>query len=344
MHNLMRILDANANRAREAMRVMEEYARFILNDRSLSTELKTLRHECRAAIDESTFPPGLFEANRDTPNDVGTQITTASEQHRYQPADVIIAAGKRLTEALRVLEEYGKLHDPDFSKKIEQLRYRAYTIEQQIHKRLSTSTAQQWSLCVILTESLCRLPWTEVLNAAINNGADCIQLREKEIDDRELIKRAEHVVSRCHEKGVTVIINDRPDIALLIGADGVHLGQNDMTIEQARRIAGRSLIVGISTSNIDEANTAWQDSADYCGVGSMFPTQTKRKPETAGPVYLQQYVQTIPIPHLAIGGITPENLPELIAAGVGGIAVCATVCQSNDPAITVRQLRTTLKM
>ncbi len=335
-----RILDANANRAREALRIMEDYARFIADDRELAAQLKSIRHELRSALDR--LPPGWLEANRDAPGDVGRTTKTESEGRRESIAAVVVAAGKRLGEALRSLEEYLKSIDAPAAAAIEAQRYRAYDAEQQLQRRLGTVTCPQWRLCVLITESLCTLPWIEVLEAAIAGGADCIQLREKNLEDGKLLGRATVVVDRCRAAGIASIINDRADVALLTGATGVHLGQTDLPVGHVRRLAGRQLIVGVSTSHLAQAEAAARGGADYCGVGPMFHTTTKDKPQLAGPAYLQQYIERVPLPHLAIGGITRTNVRQLVAVGCRGVAVSSYVCASDDPCDAVRKLREAL--
>ncbi|TVQ50797.1 MAG: thiamine phosphate synthase, partial [Phycisphaerales bacterium] len=182
-----RMIDANANRAREALRVMEDIARFALNDESISRELKQLRHDLRDAL--RMLPDGVLHANRDTPHDVGTSITTDAEMMRAGMGDLAAAAGKRLTEALRVIEETSKLLPTVPADRIEQLRYAAYELDQRLLAALATGRARQWAICVLLTESLCRRPWREVVQACVEAGADCLQIREKDMDGQELLNR-----------------------------------------------------------------------------------------------------------------------------------------------------------
>lgn len=338
MSGVLRILDANANRAREALRVMEDAARFILDDKDLAGQLKQLRHDLAEAL--ATIGP--LDGWRDTPGDVGTELTTGREKDRAGAADVALAAGKRLSEALRALEEYGKtLGDAagGFAPAIEQLRYRGYALEQQLNTALGSGVAKQWKLCVLISESLCPdRDWRRVAQAVIEGGADCIQLREKELEAGELLGRTRELVSMCRPKGVTVIINDRPDIALLGGADGVHLGQTDLPCVEARKLVRRQLIIGVSTSNLDQARQALADGADYCGAGPMFPTTTKHKPVIAGPAYLKDYLTWNRLPHLAIGGINTENLGELTGIGCRGIAVSSAVCCADSPKAVTSEL------
>lgn len=340
MPDVHRILDANANRAREALRVMEDAARFLLDRADLSGACKAMRHDLATAVDHV---PGL-EAARDTPGDVGTALTAAREATRSSVADVVTAAGKRLGEALRTLEEFAKLLPPGacgLAPALKQLRYRGYDLEQQFHLALASTRPRQWKLCVLLTQRLCtHHPWEAVLDASLDAGADCIQVREKEMDAGPLLAHCNAVVARCRPRGVSVIVNDRPDIALLCGADGVHLGQSDLPCREVRKLVGRQLLIGVSTASLDHARAALDDGADYLGLGPMFPTTTKHKDTIVGPDYLRQFLAAFPhVPHLAIAGITPDNVAQLREAGARGLAVSSAVCSSPDPRRAAMTLR-----
>ncbi len=338
-----RMIDANANRAREALRVMEDVARFALDDSGLTADLKSLRHDLRAALER--LPPGWLEAGRDTPGDVGTAITAEREHARAGVADVAIAAGKRLSEALRVIEEVGKITlDPSLARAVEALRYRSYELDRRLNQAVRSGQAQQWRVCVLLTESLCRHPWRDVVEAALAGGADCIQLREKDLPGRALIERAAWIIERARPAGSAVIVNDRLDVALASGADGVHVGQEDLSVAQVRAVCGRALLVGVSTHDRKEAEAAVRAGADYCGVGAMFASPLKPQRPPSGPDYLRWFIATYPaVPHLAIGGITPENLEPLLSAGVRGVAVSTAVCAAEDPGRVVAELTSAIE-
>jgi thiamine-phosphate pyrophosphorylase len=340
MPAIARLLDANVNRAREALRVIEDLARFALDEPDVSGEAKQLRHELRTAIDSLDAPPGWLEFNRDTPGDVGTAFTTSSEMRRESLHDIAVAAGKRLGEAFRVLEEAGKVIDPAFAATIKSLRYRAYDLESRLLLRLGAGRTQQWSLCLLLTQSLCLLPWRDVLRQAMEGGADCIQVREKSMDGGCLADHVLEVVAITRPRGVSVIVNDCADVAVAAGADGVHLGQRDLSVRDVRRVAGRALLVGVSTHNAQEAAAAVAAGADYCGVGAMFPTALKADREPAGPSLVAAFVSRHPeTPHLAIGGIAPDNVAEVVAAGARGIAVSSAICGAPDPRSAAATLR-----
>jgi len=342
MHDALRIIDANANRAREALRVMEDAARFALDDAALSREIKTLRHGLREALEPVA---DRLADHRDTPGDVGTQISTPTEMSRDTLPGVAQAAGKRLSEALRSIEEYAKLLDERgrVAPAVERLRYAGYTLEQRLNAALRPARPASWRVCLLLTETLCtHHPWPAVLEQALAAGVDCVQVREKDLPTRDLERRVSEVMRLVGEqqddRARAVIVNDRADVAAACGADGVHLGQGDMSAAGARRAFGRSLTVGVSTSCLAEAKRAKADGADYCGVGPMFATTTKHKDHIVGPSYARAYADWAGLPGLAIGGITAGNASEVAATGVTGMAVSSAVCSAAEPGAAARAL------
>jgi thiamine-phosphate pyrophosphorylase len=349
MTSTHRIIDANANRAREALRVMEDVARFALDDQSLCRSLKELRHDLRAALDALPGGAGLSIASRDTEGDVGTGVSTPSEHSRAGLREVALAASHRLTESLRSIEECtktlptGAIHP---ASTFESLRYLAYDLEKRLISALGAGRENftGWRLCVLLTESLCvHHDWRTVARLSLEAGADCVQLREKNLSDRELLSRAKELVELAEPYAASVVINNRPDIALLAGATGVHVGQDDLPIAEIRALAGDDLLVGASTSTIEEAHAAAAAGADSCGVGPMFPTSTKHKDSISGPTYLLEYLTCdAPLPPpLAIGGITPDNLGKLVTAAGGkhfGVAVSSCVCSAREPDTVVKAI------
>lgn len=335
--SVLRLLDANANRAREALRVVEDYARFALDDGELSGQLKQVRHDLAEATRGFVCEAIL---HRDTPGDVGTVNTTESEGRREDLADVVTAAGKRLGEALRAIEEYLKTESHVAAARVEALRYRFYELEHRLAFTLRPAGRfEHVRLYVLITESLCRRPWLEAAEAAILGGADCLQLREKTLDGGELLRRARQMTELCRRHGVLSVINDCPDIALLSGADGVHVGQDDLPAREVRKLLGRGKIVGVSTHRIEQAKQAVLDGADYLGVGPFFRSETKPRDFVAGPTYARQVVESVRIPAVAIAGITAGNVDEVLATGIRAVAVTSAVLCAAD----VRAAATGLK-
>jgi len=334
---VLRLLDANANRAREGLRVVEDYARFVVDDRELSAALKELRHAFATVL-----KPTLAEAilHRDTPGDVGTGIKTQTEQRREDVADVVTAAGKRIGEALRAIEEYLKIVSPADGSRVEQLRYRFYDIEQRIARTLCPANRfADVRLYVLITERCCRRPWLEAAEEALIGGADCLQLREKDLESGELLRRAVRLVELCHRHGKLCIINDRPDIALLSDAAGIHVGQDDLPAVEVRKLIGRGKILGVSTHRIEQARRAVSDGADYIGIGPIFPSATKPRDFVAGLGYAREIAATLSVPAVAIAGITAENVDQVIDAGIKVVAVTAAVLDCDDPRAAAANLK-----
>jgi thiamine-phosphate pyrophosphorylase len=336
-----RLLDANANRAREALRVLEDYTRFILNDAFLSRELKELRHALTQAL--GLLPARLLLESRDTPGDVGTAISTEQEWQRPTLHAVLQANAKRLQEALRCLEEYGKMVETAFAEQIEKIRYESYTLERALMKTArAAERLANVQLYVLVTDALCRCSLAGTVREAALGGAQMIQLREKDLDDRTLLARARDLRQLTQSAGVLFIVNDRPDIALLAQADGVHLGQDDLPVRAARSVLGPDALIGVSTHTLEQVRQAVLDGADYIGVGPTFPSATKQFDQLAGLEFVRQALAETSLPAFAIGGIQPDNIAELRAAGARRIAVSHAVCAAADPRAAAQLLRQAL--
>ena len=334
---IYRIIDANSNRAREALRVMEDYARFVLDDPAGSEAVKVFRHDLAACL--RRLPAEELPAARDVGGDVGTVISTEAERQRDGVRDVFVAAAKRLPEALRTLEEYGKTFDTRFATEVEALRYRSYELEQRLMLRADRAARMaRVRLYVIVTESLCRGDWLEVTSRAIDGGADCVQLREKGLQDGDLLARARSMAAVCRKRGVLFIVNDRPDLAVLSNADGVHLGQTDMRARDARRIIGPARLIGLSTHTPEQLREAITDTPDYIAVGPMFASTTKPQDHVPGPDLLALALRETQIPIVPIGGIDAACAASLRAAGAHCVCVCSAVIGATDPANAARAL------
>lgn len=334
---ILRILDANLNRAREGLRVVEEFARFVLEDASLSEALKQLRHELVAAI-----PKGIattLHAHRDSRRDVGREIANPSDAQRGSAGDVAQASAARVAEALRSIEEYAKPLDAVFAARVEPLRYRMYELQRRLSATMSARKKfGDIGVYVIITAELCARDWFETATLAVEGGAGAIQLREKGLCDGELLHRARRLSSLCHERGTIFLVNDRPDIALLSHADGVHVGQDDLSVADVRRMVPASMIVGLSTHTREQIDRAITDAPDYIAVGPMFPTATKPQEHVAGPATLAYAQSRTSMPLVAIGGITPENASQVLAVAPCALCVCAAVVVAEDPEESTKQL------
>jgi thiamine-phosphate pyrophosphorylase len=337
-----RILDAAANRAREALRVLEDYCRFVLDDALLSRELKELRHSLVDAL--ADLPARTLFAARETLQDVGTRLHTQQEQTRHSLAAVVRANWKRLQEALRTLEEYGKLWGPELGRAMEAIRYRSYTVEKawavgaDARQRLADAR-----LYLLVTGASCTASPEWTIRQALSGGVQIIQLREKGLPERALLDRARQVRQLTHEAGMLFIVNDRPDIAKLAGADGVHLGQEDLPVKESRRLLGPDALIGVSTHTLEQVKQAVLDGASYLGVGPTFPSSTKTFDRLAGLEFVRRATAETSLPIFALGGITLDNLPSVLAASARRVAVSSAICRSEDPRSVAAQFRTQLE-
>jgi thiamine-phosphate pyrophosphorylase len=334
---VLRIIDAAANRAGEGLRAVEDFVRFVLDDRHLTGLAKQLRHDLTAVLIRISLADRM--AARDTPGDVGTDVSTVAESDRPDTAAVVAAAFQRLQQALRSLEEFTKLLDPGVAAELESLRYRAYTLERAVittGDSLDRLAASQ--LYVLLDgrsslEELARLAET-----LVEAGVQVLQFRDKRLSDRQLLACVRRLREITASTATLLIVNDRPDLAALVRADGVHVGQDELGVKDVRRIVGPRMLVGVSTHSVTQARQAVVDGANYIGVGPTFPSATKTFPELAGLALLREVAAEIRLPAFAIGGIGPENLTEVITSGIRRVAVSGAIVSAANPAAAARKM------
>jgi thiamine-phosphate pyrophosphorylase len=333
----LRIIDAAANRAREGLRVLEDYARFALDDAHLTRQLKECRHALREAL--GIFPAEALLRSRETQADVGTTISTPAEIARANPAEVVQAACKRTQEALRSLEEFGKLLSTAAATRLERLRYQLYTLEKGLAlAEFNRRELADRRLYLLATDALCPRGLGPAVRGALAGGATIVQLREKEMPDRRLVELGRRVRAWTRETDALFIINDRADLALATDADGVHVGQDELSVKEARAIVGPRRLVGVSTHSVEQARQAVLDGADYLGVGPVFPSVTKAFDSLAGLELVREVASEISLPWFAIGGINAENVSAVLEAGATRIAVSHAILSAEDPASVTRVL------
>lgn len=332
-----RILDANLNRCTEGLRVTEEHLRFVCEDAHLSSICKELRHDLASCM--QAIPASALHAARDVSGDVGTHITTDSEERRGDIKSVVTANLKRVAQSLRSLEEYTKLLAPQLAAELEALRYRSYTLERSISLLYASQQRLDSAYLYVLIdgrESLDAFEQTATL--LLHNDVDVLQLRDKRLSDRELLERAQTLRRLTRDAARLFVMNDRIDLALASGADGVHLGQDDLSVGMARRILGPDVLIGVSTHAIEQAREAVLDGANYIGCGPTFPSQTKSFEAFPGLDYLRQVAAEIALPAFAIGGIDCDNITDVCETGFSRVAASNTILSSPDPGKTATTL------
>ncbi|NEQ50711.1 MAG: thiamine phosphate synthase [Leptolyngbya sp. SIO3F4] len=319
---LYRILDANLDRAREGLRIVEEWCRFGLNDALLTEEIKYLRQTL------GSWHSDEFRQSRDTPGDPGTVLSHPQEEQRDTIQTVVQVNCCRVQEALRVLEEYGKLHSGEMANNAKQMRYQLYTLES---KLLGHQIRQQLAKAHTYLVTSPHEQLLAIVEKALQGGIDIVQYREKSADDEIRLEMASKMKTLCHQYKALFIVNDRVDIAAAVGADGVHLGQHDLPMAAARQILGPLPIVGRSTTSPTEMQRAIDEGADYIGVGPVHATPTKPGKAAAGYEYVRYAVANAPMPWFAIGGIDLTNIAAVRDAGAPAVAIVRAIMQADNP-------------
>ncbi|MDR2356345.1 MAG: thiamine phosphate synthase [Clostridiales Family XIII bacterium] len=182
-------------------------------------------------------------------------------------------------------------------------------------------------------------PLAPLVAAAVAGGVTMVQLREKELNTRDFLEAAHAMRALTRRLCVPLVINDRVDIALAVGADGVHLGGADMPVETARERAGGRLFIGATVRSVSAARAAREAGADYLGVGAMFPTGTKSDTITIGPAALRAIKEAADLPVVGIGGVNARNAASVIAAGADGVAVVSAILSQADALAAARAVR-----
>jgi thiamine-phosphate pyrophosphorylase len=348
-HQPLRMIDANLNRSSEGLRVLEDVARFLLNDAELSQRLRTLRHDL--ARETKSLNVRLL-SHRDSAHDVGhpyfipprkrkLNMETTSPQGLL---DLVTANAKRVEESLRVVEELAKLPELNSmlnSASFEQTRFALYTLERDLISRISrrNKIGRMHGLYVILDRQfLAGRDELDIAGQIIEGGARVIQLRDKQSKKGELLPVAQKLKELCSQAGVLFIINDYLDLAMAVDADGLHIGQEDLPLPVVRRQLPIDKIVGCSVTTVSQATKAQNEGVDYIAVGSIFPTTTKKEVTVVGVDMLKEVKRIVYTPLVAIGGINQNNIGKVAAAGADAAAVISAVLGEKDVRGAVQKL------
>jgi len=329
-----RIVDANINRVTEGLRVAEDVCRYAWNNRGLCTRIRDIRHRACRIVERK-----LYIRSRDVAADIlapglGCRgVGTSREAKHLAQANL-----KRAQEGLRVLEEIFATENEDTARGFEELRYAVYLVEQEVLSRGGRLLGK--GLYVILNAES---PQFEHLARAASSthGVCAVQLRCKTLSDRLFLQKARMLGEIVSESPALFIVNDRVDVAFASGADGVHLGQDDLDPALARKVLGPEALVGVSTHNATQVASACSQGVDYIGFGPVFDPFSKENHEPVCGIHaLREAVRLSGVPVVAIGGICPERLPGLRAAGCHAIAALGAIERAGDPQDEIRRLAT----
>jgi thiamine-phosphate pyrophosphorylase len=342
---LARAFDAVANRAAEAVRVIEDVFRFVHDDRLLAAETRQIRHDLAAAVHEvdRSIAGGLRLA-RDVGGDVGTDLPVAGSLRRETAADVLSASAARAGQALRSLSELVVLLQPGPAgeaapARFDGLRYRLYAVAGaaarlgQARERLDGI-----DLCVLVATGEDEDAFLRLVEGLYEAGVRFLQLRDPVVTAAVLYRRARVAVAAARRRGGLLVVNDRPDVALAAGADGAHVGQTDLPTEAARQVLGPTRLLGRTVHSPEELRQAVAAGPDYLGVGPCFGSPTKRSLRPADRGLLEALATATALPTFAIGGVTLDRIGELAAMGFSRIAVASAVTAADDPAAAAAAL------
>lgn len=341
---ILRILDANRNRALEALRVVEEHARFFLAHDELARRTKDIRHKVHLALEEVKD----LALHRDVASDPLRPDAPAVVQGggpratRATSEDVAAANLGRAKEALRALEEYAKPSFAGAAAALERARYEVYALEKDLLQR--TRARDSFApLYVLLETREGRPPLLAMARAALEGGARLFQWREKRLHDLARFEQGRELAALVRGEGGTLIVNDRADVAAAIGAHGVHVGQEDLPADAARKALPPGGLVGSSAHSLPELLRSLGQGVDYMGVGTVFASPTKPELGTKGLAVIEELAPRCPVPLYAIGGVTAKNAASAIAAGASGVAVSSAVLDGVVIAHAVRELDEVVK-
>lgn len=341
---MFRLIDSNINRVCEGLRVIEDILRFKYNSVDLSKKLKKLRHMVRSNY--YGFDEDLLNS-RDVLNDVGPIMTKELTLIQSKTVLSLICRNfKRIQEGLRSLEEITKNFEViNGSGKIEGIRYATYNLEKEIVGYL---TRREFTLpplygITYLKDSVGRSN-LEIVEEMIAAGIKIIQYREKDLSLKEKYTECLEIRKLTKVAGVTFIINDHIDIALLVDSDGVHIGQDDIPIKDVRSILGFNKIIGLSTHSPEQAKKAVEDGADYIGVGPIYFTKTKKNIcSPVGLKYLNWVNKNIDIPYVTIGGIKEHNLHEVLQNGAKSVAIVSDITSNSNMEDKISRINNIIK-
>jgi len=323
---IYQIIDANLDRAREGLRVLEDWARFSLGKENYVIKIKNFRQ----ILGKNHLE--VYKKSRNHIEDQCKGLSHEEQRNRKTPEKIISSNSARVQEALRVIEEFSRLHNNELSKIASEIRYEIYTLEVDLldfntHKK-SEKIIRDNGLYAITDQQSDVL---EKIEAILIGGVKIIQHRFKTGTDKNRLEEAIKIKNLCKKYNALFIVNDRVDIALASDADGIHLGQNDLNLKTARKLLGNSKIIGISANNEIDISTSIKDGCDYIGIGPVFKTSTKKDKEPLGLEKIKFLTKDIKIPWFAIGGINKNNISYLKNNGFSKFAIVSELMNSEDP-------------
>ena len=323
---VFQIIDANLDRAREGLRVLEDWARFGLGGNDFVAKIKNYRQ----ILGKNHLE--VYKQSRNYIEDQFKGLTHQEQNNRKNPEQIICSNAGRVQEALRVIEEFSRLHNHKLSKIASEIRYEIYSLEidlLNLSNRKSLEEILKENDLYVITDQKENL--LKIIEDILISGVKIIQHRFKKGTDKDNLEEAIQIKNLCKKYNSLFIINDRVDIALASDADGIHLGQDDLDLKTARKLLGYSKIIGISANNKIDISTAIKGGCNYIGIGPIFETVTKKGKKPMGIEKIKTLTKDLNIPWFAIGGVTKNNISYLKRNGFKKVALVSQLMNSEDP-------------
>ncbi|KGF96640.1 Thiamin-phosphate pyrophosphorylase [Prochlorococcus marinus str. MIT 9201] len=323
---IYQIIDANLDRAREGLRVLEDWSRFGLGKDKYVKRFKNFRQ----ILGKNHLE--VYKQSRNHVEDKCKGLTHKEQINRKTAEQIISSNSGRVQEALRVIEEFSRLHNHELSKIASEIRYEIYTIEIDLLNLSQCKKSEQIlkeNDLYVITDQKDNL--LEIIEEILIAGVRIIQHRFKTGTDKDHLQKAIQIKNLCKRYDSLFIVNDRIDIALASNADGIHLGQDDFDLKTARKLLGYSKIIGISANNEIDISNAIKQGCNYIGIGPIFETTTKKDKKPIGIEKIKTLTKDLNIPWFAIGGIKLNNISYLKKNGVKKVALVSQLMNSKDP-------------
>jgi len=323
---IFQIIDANLDRAREGLRVLEDWARFGLGEEKYVEKIKNFRQIL------GKYHLEVYKQSRNHNEDKCKGLTHKEQINRKTSEQIISSNSGRVQEALRVIEEFTRLNNNELSKIASEIRYEIYTIEidlLSLSKRKNSEEILKENDLYVITDQKDNL--LKIIEEILIAGVRIIQHRFKTGTDKDHLLEAIEIKNLCEKYSSLFIVNDRIDIALASNADGIHLGQDDLDLKTARKLVGHSKIIGVSANNEIDISNALKEGCDYLGIGPVFETATKKNKKPIGIERIKKLTKDLKIPWFAIGGIKTNNISYLKSNGFKKVALISQLMNSEDP-------------
>ncbi len=336
MDKRVRIIDANFNRTREGLRVIEDGIRFYLENEEIFKKIKDFRHKFIKEVIKN-FPIVFLHKTRESSYDIGKNYDVKEKENIKK---IIEKNCLRVEEGLRAIEEYSKCIDGKISSIFHDLRFEFYNLEKQI-----TTLISRKKILLPFVYAIINLEDNKnifsITEEIIKGKVDIIQLRYKGENIKYFLDIAKKLKKIIPDE-IIYIINDRVDICEIVDADGVHLGDRDISVEDARKVIPDK-IIGVSTNSLEEVLKYKENDIDYLAIGAIYPSPTKKGRKVVGSKIIKEIKKKIKCPIVAIGGINKENVNEVIKEGADGVALISSIEKAKNKEEYLKQIKKKVK-